>query len=161
MLCYALFAQVGTNFIKNRNNPDAFEPAPTAPQAAADKAAETDESVYTVNVNGVDYVVEVTPGGDISALHSAQGSTQNPKPAVNTAPVPSADAFDVKAPLAGTVIKTVAAVSDVVAEGDTLIVLEAMKMETNISAARAGTISSITVKAGDGVSVGDILLQIT
>ncbi|MDG1905299.1 MAG: sodium-extruding oxaloacetate decarboxylase subunit alpha [Arenicella sp.] len=161
VLCYALFAQVGTNFIKNRNNPDAFEPAPTAPQAAADKAAETDESVYTVNVNGVDYVVEVTPGGDISALHSAQGSTQNPKPAVNTAPVPSADALDVKAPLAGTVIKTVAAVSDVVAEGDTLIVLEAMKMETNISAARAGTISSITVKAGDGVSVGDILLQIT
>ena len=47
-----------------------------------------------------------------------------------------------------------------VEEGDTLLILEAMKMESEISAPRAGTIASINVKAGDAVTAGDSLLSI-
>ena len=47
-----------------------------------------------------------------------------------------------------------------VAEGEVLLILEAMKMETEIRAARAGTVRGIAVKAGDAVAVGDTLLQL-
>jgi len=64
------------------------------------------------------------------------------------------------APLAGNIWKVQVGVGEQVAEGDVVIILEAMKMETEIRAAKAGTIGSISVKEGDSVTVGQTLLTI-
>ncbi len=66
----------------------------------------------------------------------------------------------VSAPLAGNIWKVVATEGQTVAEGDVLLILEAMKMETEIRAAQAGTVRGIAVKAGDAVAVGDTLMQL-
>jgi oxaloacetate decarboxylase alpha subunit len=156
VLCYALFPQVGLNFIKNRTNPEAFEPAPSAPS----QTRNTDENTYTVKVNDTEYVVEVTPSGDISKLHLKQSEATTAPKLPSVTPTTSTNTVDVKAPLAGNVIKTIGSIGDDVAKGDTLVVLEAMKMETNICAPQAGTIVSIAIKAGDTVNVGHILIQL-
>ncbi|CDG00094.1 Putative uncharacterized protein [Avibacterium paragallinarum JF4211] len=62
--------------------------------------------------------------------------------------------------MAGTIWKVVASEGQQVAEGDVLLILEAMKMETEIRASQAGTVQNIRVKAGDAVAVGDTLLTL-
>ncbi|ECG7256907.1 biotin/lipoyl-binding protein, partial [Salmonella enterica subsp. enterica serovar Bareilly] len=64
------------------------------------------------------------------------------------------------APLAGNIWKVIATEGQTVAEGDVLLILEAMKMETEIRAAQAGTVRGIAVKAGDAVAVGDTLMTL-
>ncbi len=155
VLTYALFPQVGLKFLKNRGNADAFEPAPQAktPDAVQTKdkapAPTSDSGVYTVTVNGQSYVVEVNEGGDISAVQPVVSQ-------VVAAPVSAGEV--VAAPLAGNIFKVHVKAGQVVQEGDVLIILEAMKMETEIRAPRAGTISDIEVSEGDAVVVGDPLL---
>uniref|UniRef100_UPI000E0B5725 biotin/lipoyl-containing protein n=1 Tax=Vibrio cholerae TaxID=666 RepID=UPI000E0B5725 len=80
-----------------------------------------------------------------------------PKPTVATT-IQGAEA--VAAPLAGTIFKIQVEQGDEVAEGDVLIVLEAMKMETEIRAARSGVIQELHVKEGDSVRVGASLLSL-
>ena len=64
------------------------------------------------------------------------------------------------APLAGTVVKVLVTAGETVAAGQRVLMLEAMKMETAVSAPSAGTVTDICVKAGDQVAVGDTLLAI-
>jgi len=158
VLTYALFPEIGLKFLKNRDNPDAFEPVPTGDEV---KAASTpaavkagDASVYTVSVNGESYVVQVSEGGDVSGIVPAS-STQAP-----AAAKPKGNAEPLNAPLAGNIFKVNVAVGDSVDEGDVLIVLEAMKMETDVKAPRGGVIQSIDVAEGNAVKVGDVLLTI-
>ncbi|MAA60373.1 MAG: oxaloacetate decarboxylase, partial [Pseudomonadales bacterium] len=66
----------------------------------------------------------------------------------------------VPAPLAGNIFKVKVSVGQQVQEGDVIVILEAMKMETEVRAAKSGTVTSITVKEGDAVKVGDTLLSI-
>lgn len=161
VLTYALFPQVGLKFLKNRHNPEAFEPAPgkepasvaTAP--ASTKPAAGIES-YSVKVDGVVYDVEVGPQGQLTSVVPA-GQKAAPKLAVAT---PTQGAEAVAAPLAGTIFKIQVEQGDEVAEGDVLIVLEAMKMETEIRAARSGVIQELHVKEGDSVRVGASLLSL-
>ncbi|MCF7361326.1 oxaloacetate decarboxylase subunit alpha [Vibrio diazotrophicus] len=160
VLTYALFPQVGLKFLKNRHNPEAFEPAPgkevaapvvTKPAASAVGGIET----YSVKVDGHVYEVEVGPQGQLTSVTPAQA-----KPAA-TAPVAAADnAEDVPAPLAGTIFKVNVAAGEEVAEGDVLIILEAMKMETEVRAARSGLVQDLHVKEGDAVAVGSPLLSL-
>ncbi|EBU5706234.1 biotin/lipoyl-binding protein, partial [Salmonella enterica] len=103
--------------------------------------------IYTVEVEGKAFVVKVSDGGDISQLTAAE-------PAASSAPVQAA------APLAGNIWKVIATEGQTVAEGDVLLILEAMKMETEIRAAQAGTVRGIAVKSGDAVSVGDTLMTL-
>ena len=159
VLTYALFPQVGLKFLKNRGNADAFEPAPQAksPDAAQAKApapssSDSDSGVYTVTVNGQSYVVEVNEGGDINAVQPAVS------PVVAAPSTPVSGGEEVAAPLAGNIFKVHVKAGQVVQEGDVLIILEAMKMETEIRAPRAGTISGVEVSEGDAVVVGDPLL---
>ncbi|MAR91079.1 MAG: oxaloacetate decarboxylase subunit alpha [Pseudomonadales bacterium] len=159
VLTYALFPQIGLKFLQNRGNPDAFEPAPgtepAAPQASTPPASAGagDSGVYTVTVNGQAYVVEVAEGGDVSQVQAAPAApTASAAPAGAGEPVP--------APLAGNIFKVKVAVGQAVQEGDVLVVLEAMKMETEVRAARGGTVTGVTVKEGDAVKVGDTLLSI-
>ncbi|ECC7909828.1 biotin/lipoyl-binding protein, partial [Salmonella enterica] len=159
VLTVALFPQIGLKFLENRNNPAAFEPVPQAeaaqPVAKAEKPAAS--GIYTVEVEGKAFVVKVSDGGDISQLTAAV-------PAASSAPVqaaaPAGAGTPVTAPLAGNIWKVIATEGQTVAEGDVLLILEAMKMETEIRAAQAGTVRGIAVKSGDAVSVGDTLMTL-
>lgn len=155
VLTYALFNQIGLKFLENRNNPAAFEPAPTGKESSA-VTTEGGEEVYTVALEGVKYTVTVSNGGDVTGIVpvGGQASTQ---PA-NAAPVTGGE--PVAAPLAGNIVKVLVSPGQQVQEGETLVILEAMKMETEVSASAAGTIGDVKVKAGDIVTVGDTLLTL-
>ncbi|ECO0849251.1 oxaloacetate decarboxylase subunit alpha, partial [Salmonella enterica subsp. enterica serovar Newport] len=153
VLTVALFPQIGLKFLENRNNPAAFEPVPQAetaqPVAKAEKPAAS--GIYTVEVEGKAFVVKVSDGGDISQVSAS---------APVAAPASASAGTPVTAPLAGNIWKVIATEGQSVAEGDVLLILEAMKMETEIRAAQAGTVRGIAVKSGDAVSVGDTLMTL-
>ncbi|EAS40587.1 oxaloacetate decarboxylase subunit alpha [Photobacterium profundum] len=159
VLTYALFPQVGLKFLKNRNNPEAFEPAPEAESAVTAPVSKPatstgDIEAYSVKVNGQVYNVEVGPSGELSSVVSATSASV-------PAPVAAAsNAEDISAPLAGSIFKINVKPGNQVSEGDVLIVLEAMKMETEIRAARNGVIQELHVKEGDSVSVGSPILSL-
>ncbi|EDV0910156.1 biotin/lipoyl-binding protein, partial [Salmonella enterica subsp. enterica] len=156
VLTVALFPQIGLKFLENRHNPAAFEPLPQAeaaqPVAKAEKPAAS--GIYTVEVEGKAFVVKVSDGGDISQLTAAVPAS------APAAAAPAGAGTPVTAPLAGNIWKVIASEGQTVAEGDVLLILEAMKMETEIRAAQAGTVRGIAVKSGDAVSVGDTLMTL-
>ena len=152
VLTYALFPQVGLKFLENKGNSSAFEPAPTGKPAAV--LNDAGEEIYTVSVEGVQYSVSVANGGDISAI--AQVGT----PSESVPKIIAADGEPVSAPLAGNVVKVLVKAGQVVQEGDSLLIIEAMKMETSISAPRSGTVADIKVQSGDACAVGDSLVTL-
>lgn len=168
VLTYALFPQIGLKFIENRGNPDAFEPAPSAQSSqSADvdqvekSAANTSSSgseTYDVNVDGKVYHVEVAPSGTLKSVTPA-GAAQSsaPAPASNTQ-ASAGTSQSIDAPLAGNVFKILVKNGDSIAEGDVVMILEAMKMETEIRAAFTGTVTEVTVGEGDAVSSGQPLI---
>ena len=157
VLTYALFTQVGLNFIKNRNNPSAFEPVPTGKAASAAPTTEAGDEIYTVEVEGQSYTVTVNDGGDITGLAPLGGNTSSP---TSTPSVPLSGGNPINAPLSGNILSIPVSVGQQVKEGDTVMMLEAMKMETNISAPQNGQIVDIKVREGDSVTVGDVLITI-
>ena len=162
VLTYALFPQIGLKFLENRNNPDAFEPVPTgeeaapAAPAASAPASASEAAVYDVRVDGKLYSVEVGAQGELGAITPAASAPA--QAAAPAAPAPSGQTIN--APLAGNVFKILVSPGDQVANGDVVIILEAMKMETEIRSAFDGTVSSIQVKDGDGVSSGQPLISL-
>lgn len=159
VLTYALFPQVGLKFLKNRHNPEAFEPAPgsevEAPAAAPAPVAGGIES-YSVKVDGQVYDVEVGPQGQLTSVSPAAQPAQQSAPAAPAA----SNAESVPAPLAGNIFKVNVQPGAQVAEGDVLLILEAMKMETEVRAARGGIVQELNVKEGDAVTVGAPLLSL-
>ena len=161
VLIYALFQQVGVNFLKNRNNPDAFEPVPgsepetAAPAAApAAVAAEATAESYQVLVNGTQYDVVVSPGtGDISHIAPATS------PVVEAA-VPVSAGTSILAPMTGNVIEVLVSVGQQVKDGDPVLVIEAMKMETEIRSTTTGSVQSIKVNKGDAIRADQVLMTI-
>jgi len=152
-LTYAMFPQIAPKFLENRNNPDAFEPAPTG--AAAD--------TYTINVDGNEYVVKVNEGGDVTHLAPINGAPTafgGDSGSAAAAPSATGGGEPVGAPLAGNVWKVLVQPGDVVEEGDVVLILEAMKMETEVRAPKSGTIGSVSAKEGVAVKVGDTLYTI-
>ncbi|EGA67836.1 oxaloacetate decarboxylase [Vibrio sinaloensis DSM 21326] len=160
VLTYALFPQVGLKFLKNRRNPDAFEPAPWLEEAPASapvaQPAQGGIETYSVKVDGQVYDVEVGPQGQLTSVSPAQAAPQ-------AAPAPAAPAGNsevVPAPLAGNIFKVNVQSGAQVAEGDVLLILEAMKMETEVRAARGGIVQDLHVKEGDSVTVGAPLISL-
>lgn len=163
-LIVALFPQIAWKFLENRNNPAAFEPAPTGNESAVEnklvsKAAPvaSGSAIYTVELEGKAFVVKVSEGGDIS--HVATTIPQA-APQAASAPAPTSGGTPVTAPMAGNIWKVVATEGQTVVAGDVLFILEAMKMETEVKAAQAGTVRGICVKAGDAVAVGDTVMTL-
>ncbi len=160
LMIYALFPQVGVSFLENRNNPDFFEPVPQG----CDKHDSGEGSTYTVSFNGSTYTVEVSDGGDITSMQAAPDKTESSAPVekeiVAEAPAPATGGEDIGAPLSGNIWRVMVEPNQKIAEGDVLVVLEAMKMETEIKAARDGVVTGINVKEGDSVSVGQSLLTL-
>jgi len=152
-LTYAMFPQIAPKFLENRNNPDAFEPAPKG----------ADEDTFTVTVDGSEYVVKVNEGGDVTDLAPVNGAPMSfggdsgNTGAATPAPVAAGGGDPIAAPLAGNVWKVLVQPGQAVNEGDVVIILEAMKMETEIRAPRTGTIGSVAASEGAAVKVGDTL----
>lgn len=155
ILIYALFPQVGLKYLENRNNPAAFEPVPTIEDRQIMATKNTGPQVYTISVNGKDYVVQVAEGGDVSGI-----STKPVAPAASTQATVATEGEDVTAPLAGNIWKVEVRAGDTVEEGDVILILEAMKMETEVRAARSGRVVTVDVKEGDSVQVGDSLISL-
>ena len=162
VLTYALFPQVGLRFLEHRGDASAFEPPPDAPAPeggavregrAAPDGAGRGPATYDVKVNGRAYRVEVAESGEIA---SASPGGEAPEPSGDR----SGGGDVVPAGLAGTVLKVLVGVGDRVDAGQAVLVLEAMKMETEISAPRDGEITAIHVAVGDAVATGDALVTI-
>ena len=157
VLIYAMFPQVGLKFIENRDNPAAFEPRPweieDAPAGpAATTTAASGPEHYRIEVNGRAYDVTVSPQGTLEAVVPA-----------GTAPVSAAmpvQAQTVASPLAGTIVKVPVAVGQTVNAGDVVVILEAMKMETEVRAPAAGRVTDIRVKEGEAVALGAPLIAL-
>ena len=159
VLTYALFPQIGLKFLENRNNPDAFEPIPSVeevPTSAASTPAQssTAPESYAVSVDGKVFDVVVAPGGDISQITRPAGDEAMKQ----SASVSASEALN--APLAGNIFKVLVNEGDEVEAGEVVIIMEAMKMETEIRAVNAGTITSLHIKEGDSVTVGQALLSL-
>jgi oxaloacetate decarboxylase alpha subunit len=160
VLTYALFPQIALRFFENRHNAEAFEadPAtaavdvaePTVQKAAsATSATET----YTVQVQGETFVVSVSAGGELSAVQPvSQAPSANAPVAAGQASFP--------APLAGNVFKVLVKSGDAVSSGQVIVILEAMKMETEIRATSEGVVGEVLVREGDAVKVGESLLTL-
>ncbi|MCK5829030.1 MAG: sodium-extruding oxaloacetate decarboxylase subunit alpha [Methylococcales bacterium] len=155
-LINGLFAQVGWKFIANRGNPDAFEPAPdpeafaaaNIKQASSDVAVET----YSVNVDGRNYNVAVGPGGANISVQQTGGDVEA-STAMSSGEV-------IESPMAGNILKVNVTVGVQVAQGDVVLIMEAMKMETEVRSKISGTVSAINVKDGDAVAVGEALITL-
>ncbi len=156
VLTYALFPQIGMKFIENRDNPSAFEPVPTGePEATAPASAGSTEA-YTVVVDGHAYNVSVGPGGQVADVQAAPTAA----PVAASAPAAGGAGQAVPAPLAGNIFKINTAAGQMVKSGDVIMVLEAMKMETEVRAPADGVVQAINVKEGDVVQVGDTLITL-
>ena len=156
-LINGLFAQVGWKFLANRNNPSAFESKPNAEKFAADIAPKKDGAIetYTVNVDGKNFNVAVGPGGSALSIHPAVSAAHA---APLTAVAGSGATID--SPMAGTILKVLVNAGSEVQEGEIVILMEAMKMETEIRSKFAGVVTSVHVKEGNAVSSGSVLITL-
>ena len=145
VLTYALFPQVALKFFENRDKPEEFEAVPHEDVAPAPSSSEAEAATYEVRVNGKAFTVEVSASGGLTTAPIA-------RPRVNGAAVPAA--------MAGNIFKIVVPLGARVERGDTVLVLEAMKMETEVVAPRAGTVTSLHVAEGDAVAVGEPLFDL-
>lgn len=123
--------------------------------------------VFNITVDGKTYEVEVEEKGVASTPVSrpvAAAAAPAPKAAPKAEPKPQAAVAAgqevLAAPMPGTILKIAKKAGDTVAEGDIVLILEAMKMENEILAPRAGKISSIAVNEGASVNTGDTLAVI-
>jgi oxaloacetate decarboxylase alpha subunit len=157
VLTYALFPQVGLKFIENRDNPSAFEPAPNQASAVVEATSAEplagDAGAYKVRVEGQVYHVEVAENGEVKNIAAA---SSNP----TSSPAPVGEGTDVAAPLSGNILKILLAQGQPVNEGDVILILEAMKMETEVRSAVSGVVQQVIAKEGDAVQAGQTIMVI-
>lgn len=135
-------------------------------EAAAPKSTGKSSGAYTATVNGKNVAVQLNASGDAYTatvngksftVKVAEGTVA---PAAAAAPAASGNAVPLPSPLPGTVVKIAVAEGDEVAEGDVILVIEAMKMETEIKAPKAGIVREISVTQSQVVAAGDTLAMI-
>lgn len=124
---------------------------------------EIENNIAHVEVNGTSYVVELDEKKPVKVAQAVRAAAA-PRTAagekVIKAPAPSKGGAVVKAPLPGTVLSINVKVGDTVKAADTVVVLEAMKMENAIHAGQDGKVASIAVSAGDSVLQGAVLITL-
>ncbi|GLR70675.1 sodium-extruding oxaloacetate decarboxylase subunit alpha [Agaribacter marinus] len=166
VLTYALFPQIGLKFIENRDNPSAFEPAPGLADSEIDANAMSpiagEPASYDIRVEDKVYRVEVAGSGEIASIQPATGalSVQNNTAAPASSVAPAANAQPVNAPLAGNIFKVMVSPGQQINEGDVILILEAMKMETEVRSTLSGAVQQLSVKEGDAVQSGQLLMTI-
>ena len=148
VLTYALFPQVAVKFFANRTDSSSFEAKPLDIQ-------ESKSGIYSVSVDDQEFIVKIKEG---SASIVSEGSQLNLQ---QDTPLPQSEAgTPLLSPLSGTVHQLCKRAGDTVQEGEVLIVLEAMKMETEIQAIKSGTVSKVYVSIDDSVNVDQKLMLI-
>ena len=151
VLTYALFPEVGTTFFKNKGNADFFEKEPL-------EFFQTESEIYKVSIDGKNYNVEYAKNMD-PIIHNSSDSLASINKNVKKEML-GQNGLSINAPLGGNIFKVEFEVGDEVAEDDAVIILEAMKMETEIKPSESGTICAINVSQGDKVNSGDSLFEI-
>ena len=112
---------------------------------------------YTITVNGTAYEVTVEETGSVSAPAAAPKAAPKAAPAAAPKAAAGAGAVKVTASVPGKVVKVAASVGQAVKAGDSVVILESMKMEIPVVAPQDGTIASIDVAEGASVENGDTL----
>ncbi len=122
------------------------------------------DKIAKVNVNGVLYEVEMEQ--EVTTTKTPTLVRQDVVPSTDTQPSArenqskNGSGAALRSPLPGKIIDIMIKVGDVVAVGQTVVCLEAMKMENNIKTDRSGTVTSINIQKGDIVVEGNVLLEI-
>lgn len=121
-------------------------------------------SKYKITLNGKSYEMDVelmdgsTPVAQ--AVKSVSNKAQAPAAPKASTPVVAASSGSTVAPMPGTILKVCANVGDTVKAGDSIVVLEAMKMENDITAPKDGVVKTIAVTKGQTVAKGDVLFEV-
>lgn len=153
VLTYALFPQIGIKFLKNKNDPSFFEPIPGNQEKHIEfiksKKIKKNE-VYTITVSNQSYIVNISEGENINNINTTVISTV----------IKTSSNKMMNAPLAGNIFKVQVIEGQQINEGDIIIILEAMKMETEVRSTITGIIKNVNIKEGDSVAVGDKLITI-
>ncbi|MDR0374143.1 MAG: sodium-extruding oxaloacetate decarboxylase subunit alpha [Treponema sp.] len=153
VLSYAMFPKIAPDFFKKRSQgPVVFKPEPDAPAPSA-PAGKNEAAKYVVNVNGANYNVVVAPAGTVITA-PAEGAAPAP-----VAAAPSGGGSVIPAPVAGSVIRHAVDEGAQVASGDTVIIIESMKMELEIKATAGGKVHFL-VPAGAKVSAQQPVAEI-
>ena len=149
ILTYAMFPEIGLAFLEHQSDPDFFETEP------ADILEQADSS-YLVSIDDKEYSVVVKSNNSVEINGSSVKST-------NEQPSHAAQAGSgsiINAPLGGNIFKLIAQEGQSLEPDSTVLILEAMKMETEIKSPGAGVVTKILVKPGDAVKPGDPLFEI-
>ncbi len=160
-LINGMFAQVGWKFLVNRGNPDAFEPSPSGEVKASEPSdgmnvSTTPKSIetYSVNVDGKHYTVAVGPaGGELVIQPSSSVDVVYNTPAASSGAT-------IEAPMAGNILKILVNIGSPVGAGDVVVIMEAMKMETEVRSKVPGIVTAIHIKEGGAVAGGDVVVTL-
>jgi len=149
ILTFAMFPEIGLAFLQNQSDPDFFEVEP------AEITEKSDQS-YLVAIDGKEYSVTVKSNNSIEINGSS--STSHQQNLASTAQIGAGSI--ISAPLGGNIFKLIAQEGQALEPDATVLILEAMKMETEIKSPGAGVVSKIFVNPGDSVKPGDPLFEI-
>jgi len=109
---------------------------------------------YTITVDGRAYQVQVNAGGKVAAANDTGNEL------VSTPIAPQTSGIDIPAPTPGNIVRLEVEVGDTIYNEQTLLVMEAMKMESEVKSPQAGVVQAVHVKAGNTVQTGDALLTL-
>ena len=150
ILIYTLFPEIGLKFLENKDDKNAFEKSPI-------QLNEEKNGYYKVVIDDVDYIIKYSQTEKPQIIN---GNTENNAQPSNSNSVSNETGLIVKAPLAGNIFKIEKNIGDNIKEDETIVVLEAMKMETTIKTPTSGKIKNIFIKNGDKVQSGDPLFEV-
>ena len=149
ILTYAMFPEIGLAFLEHQSDPDFFEAEP------ADIIEHSDES-YSVSIDDKEYSVVVKTNHSVEINGSSvKSANEQPSHAAQAGP-----GSIINAPLGGNIFKVITQEGQSLEPDSTVLILEAMKMETEIKSPKAGVVTKIFVKPGDSVKPGDPLFEI-
>ena len=158
-LTYAMFPKVAPKFFKERTNGPVSSDSFVVKKAAA---TSSNGGSYSVTVNGTAYNVTTGPAGDTMNV-TVNGTAYNVSFAAPSAAAPVATVVsggaDITAPVAGTLLKHVVPAGSTVKKGDTVIMIESMKMELEVKATADGPIT-YTVQPGTQITAGQVIANI-
>ena len=149
ILTYAMFPEIGLAFLEHQSDPDFFEAEPV------DIIEHSDES-YLVSIDDKEYSVVVKSNHSVEINGSSvKSANEQPSHAAQAGP-----GSIINAPLGGNIFKVITQEGQSLEPDSTVLILEAMKMETEIKSPKAGVVTKIFVKPGDSVKPGDPLFEI-
>ncbi len=149
ILIYTLFPEIGLKFLENKEKKDYFEKSPT-------QLSEEKNGYYKVVIDETDYLVKYSQTDEPEIINGNSNSELQS----NNEPVSDETGMVINAPLAGNIFRIEKNIGDTVSNDETVIVLEAMKMETTIKTPTNGKIKQMFIKNGDKVQSGDPLFEV-